>query len=143
LEEVIFSSDARGKYNNVLALWALEQGAPDVSVKFMNYAINQNFTDAALANAVALSEAGRLGEAVVAWDSLKSQGDTTQLAMAESSLRVLALPESFVNKFTDEEKYQYCRYRIDVHDSSTFNRVLLSIANEDLKVKTILDRTKR
>ncbi len=143
LEEVIFSSDTQGKYNNVLALWALEQNAPEAALKFLSFALSQNFPDAALTNAVALSEAGRLGEAIVAWDSLKSKSDTTQLQMAESILRVLALPESFANKFNDSEKYQFCRYRIDLTDSSLFNRVLGSIENSDLKVKAIIDRTKK
>lgn len=143
LEEVIFSSDTQGKYNNILALWALEQNAADVALKFLTYAINQNFAEAALTNAVALSEAGKLGEAIVAWDSLKSQGDTTQLAMAESSLRVLALSEEFVNKFTDADKYQYCRYRIDLSDSSAFNKVMMTIKNSDLRAKAIIDRTKK
>lgn len=143
LEEVIFYSDNQGKLNNILALWALEQGAPDVALKFLTYAINQNFTEAALTNAVVLSEAGKLGEAIVAWDSLKSQGDTTQLKMAESSLRVLALPNELIRKFSDEEKYQYCRYRIGAYDSSLFNQVMMSIKNDDLKAKAIIDRTRK
>jgi len=143
LEEVIFSSSSQGKYNNILALWALEQNAPEVALKFLTYAIDQNFPAAALTNAVALSEAGKLGEAIVAWDSLKSQGDTTQVTMAESSLRVLGLPDEFVNKFTDADKYQYCRYRIPLSDSSSFIKVMLSINDNDLKAKAIVDRTKK
>ncbi len=143
LEEVIFSSSSQGKYNNILALWALEQNAPEAALKFLTYAIDQNFPEAALTNAVALSEAGKLGEAIVAWDSLKSQGDTTQLAMAESSLRVLGLPERFVKNFTDADKYQYCRYRIPLSDSSTFIKVITTIKNNDLRAKGIIDRTKK
>ncbi len=143
LEEVIFLSNNRGKLNNILALWALDQRAPDVALKFSAFAVNQNFPEAALTNAVALAEAGRIGESVVAWDSLRSQGDTTQHAMAESSIRVLASPDQFVGKFTDEEKYQYCRYRIEPRDSMSFNRVLNSISNNDLKARTILDRTNK
>ncbi len=143
LEEVIFSSDKRGKYNNILALWALEQCAPDVSLKFLSFAISQNFPPADLTNAIALSEAGQLGEAVVAWDSLRSQGDTTQRKMAESSLRVLALPEQFLSKFSDAEKYQFCRYRINVYDTSSFYQVVMSIRSDDLKAKAIIDRTRR
>ncbi|MBK5279607.1 MAG: hypothetical protein JJE09_12165, partial [Bacteroidia bacterium] len=143
LEEVIFSSNKQGKLNNILALWALEQDAPDVALKYLTYAIDQKFADASLTNAIALSEAGKLGEAIVAWDSLKSQGDTTQLEMAESSLRVLALPEEFVSKFTDTDKYQYCRYRIEPYDSSSFLKVMMCIKNNDLRAKAILDRTRK
>ena len=63
--------------------------------------------------------------------------------MAESILRVLALPESFATKFNDAEKYQYCRYRISLKDSILFNRMLVSIENSDLKAKAIIDRTKK
>jgi hypothetical protein len=143
LEEVIFTSNTQGKYNAILALWALEQDAPDVALRFLTYVISQNFTAAALTNAIALSEAGQIGEAIVAWDSLKLHGDTTQLHMAENILRALALPEEFVGRFTDTDKYQYCRYRIDRDDSTHFIQVVTSIKSDDLKAKAIIDRTQK
>jgi hypothetical protein len=143
IQQVIIYSSNQGKYNNILALWALEQQAPETAVQYLAYALNQNFESALLSTAIAQSETHNIGLAVVAWDSVRRNGDSTHMKMAESMIRVLGLPSSMLSKLTEEEKYAYCRYRLSPADTIELKTVLSTIKNEDLKAKALLDASQK
>lgn len=143
LEGILFYSQTPGEYNHVLAQWCLEQSAPDKALEFLDYALSQHYERAALTNAVALAEASRNNEALVAWDTLKLAGDSAQLKLSESVKRVLAAPVNLVQQLTDAEKYQYTRYKIGLQDFTGFSRVLATIQQDDDKARAILDRSRK
>lgn len=143
IHQVIMYSSNQGKYNNILALWALEQGSAETAVEYLKYALNQNFESALLTIAIAQSETRNIAPALVAWDSVRRSGDSTHRPMAESMIRVLGIPPSLLPKLTEEEKYAYCRYRLSPGDTNTLKSVLSTIKNEDLKAKAILDASQK
>jgi hypothetical protein len=139
LQEVILRGSNAGANNETLALWALDQGKPDVALQHIQFALNQHSPQASLLQAVALAETGKLNVALIAWDTLRSQKDST----VESMKRVLAGPASWFKSFSDKEKYSYLRYRISLEDSAQFKVCLTQLTDEDLKARAILDRSKR
>ncbi|MEJ0033051.1 MAG: hypothetical protein WDO15_23100 [Bacteroidota bacterium] len=54
LEEVTVSSEHQGKYNNILAMWALENDEPQRAVVYADYAVTQGYKDAEATHAAAL-----------------------------------------------------------------------------------------
>lgn len=141
LQEASVYSDNQGRNNNTMALWALDQSAPDVSVDYVKYAVSQAYKDALLTQAIALSEVGRRPEAIILFDSLRSKPDLT--AVTESMIRVLAADRKLIDAFNDLEKYAYCRYRLNFSDSTEFELVLNQINDQDWKARAILDRSKK
>lgn len=142
LQNMIFSGTNQGRHNATLALWSLAQGKSEVALSYLQYAINQPSTNAALTNALALAETGRINEAIIAWDTLSRRKDSTIHWMAESMKRVLAAPVSWFKDFSEKEKYQFLRYRVPLEDSVQFELLIPQITNEDLKAKAILERSK-
>src|SRR5260221_4936444 len=63
------------KYYNALGLWAMEQGATENAVHFLDEALRLNWRVSYFNRAVALTEAGNFDEALTAWDSLRRSGD--------------------------------------------------------------------
>ncbi|NJN41967.1 MAG: hypothetical protein HC811_06835 [Flammeovirgaceae bacterium] len=143
LKEVIFTSDRQGKYNNTLALWALEQNAPELALRYLEYAIFQNFDPAALTKSVALSEAGMIPEAIISWDFIRKGGDTTLVSLAERMMRILAVSNNLVHQLDDEEKYLYCRYRLKPSDSLQLLQIVSTITDNNYKAKTLLELSQK
>ena len=143
LEEVAIFSQSQGKYNNTLALWALEQENPLSAITFLNYALRQDYDEANITLAIALSLAGRTGEAITTWDSLKRSPDSTLRPVAQQMINALAAPSSLVGQLSDNEKYLYCLYRIRPPDTLQFNQVINQMNNEDIKARAILDMGKK
>ncbi|MEI9918004.1 MAG: hypothetical protein WDO14_04290 [Bacteroidota bacterium] len=129
LEEVTVTSQRQGKYNNTLSMWALENDEPQRAVSYAEYAVKQDYAPAKLTHAVALTEARRLNEARVEWDSLRSSGDSVLAVQLYNSLS-----KSFRN---DEELYGYARYVLTASDSNVLPA--LHFSDENLKAKTILE----
>jgi hypothetical protein len=143
LREVIAKGYNQGAHNTTLAMWSLEQGKPDVALTHIGFAINQRSTQAILANAVAIAEAGKIEEAVIAWDTLRTRKDSIIHQLAESMVLALACPPSWFQDLKEKEKYLYLRYRVPIEDSVGFEKLLKEIPNEDLRAKAILDRSKK
>lgn len=143
LEKVVFYSSNQGKYNNILGLWAMEQGEPEVAIPYLSYALNQNHVQAIQTMAIATTEAGNINPSIVLWDSLKRSGDSIQSNLSNSIIRVLTASPTMVNQFNDADKYTYCRYRISSTDTLQFSKILTTIQNEDYKAKAILDFSKK
>ena len=141
MQEATVYSYNQGRNNNTMALWALDQSVPDVALEYLKYALNQNYKDAVLTQAIALTEVGRRAEAIILFDSLRSQPDLTVLA--ESMIRVLAADKNLVDAFNDLEKYAYCRYRLSYADSVEFESVVNKISVPDWQARAILDRSRK
>jgi hypothetical protein len=143
LEKIIFSSNNQGKYNNILALWALEQEEPRAAIPYLEFSINQGYNPAHYTLAVATAEAESLNPSLILWDSLRKSNDSVQLALSNSMMRVLTVTPAFVSKLNDADKYAYCRYRISAADTAEFLQQLNTIQNDDYKAKAILDFSKK
>jgi len=140
LEKAVFTGEDKGRHNNMLALWMLEQGAPEVAVRYNDFAVQQEFKDAALTRAVLLAEAGRIGESIIAWDTLGRKGNSAIQFLSDLSKRALGVQTGLFDNLSDEERYAFFRYRLKPGDSVLFKTLINKISNNDLKVKAIYDR---
>lgn len=143
MKQIIFVSDHPGKYNNILALWSLEQKVPDQAKLYLNYSIGQDYKPANLTKAVALSEARDIQQAILQWDMVRTGGDSTLPFLAEKMIRVLAVTDNLINKLNDEEKYLFCRYRLKASDSLRLKQIITSIENNNYKAKAFFDFSER
>lgn len=143
LKQVTINASEKGRFNNTLALWSLEQNAPEVAIEFLRYTTFSDFKDAGPTSAVAFSEASR-DEAPGLWDSLRRHHeDTTIQQIAASMTRVLSIGANQATALTDEEKALFCKYRIETFDTATFVRLANSITDSNIRARTFVNRTKK
>jgi hypothetical protein len=142
-EQVYLSQSYQGKFNYIMGLWALEQGSPENAATYFNYADTYAYKDAPFYHAIAFTEAGRINEANIAWDSVAIRGDENQKLIASTLKRILALPAGEARTLNDAEKYQFCRYRIPPNDSLLFNRLYPTFQNENYKAQALLDFSRK
>jgi hypothetical protein len=143
MQEATVVSSQQGRGNTNMALWALDQSAPAVAVTYMQFAMSQGYNSALLTQAIAFAEAGKIGEAIMLFDSLKRSSPQVQNSSVESILRILAVNKKLVKDLSDLEKYAYCRYRLGYADSLEFENVASTIADPDWHARAILDRSKK
>ncbi len=143
LEEVTIASQNQDKYNTILAMWGLENRAPMDAASFIDYVFISKYSDALPVAALTLTEAGRTTEALVRWDSLKSETDSSYYQYALQMTHALRATSDLLNNLTDEELFLYCNYRIPLSDTIRFNKTLRIIENEELKARAILDRSQK
>jgi hypothetical protein len=141
MQEATIYTSAQGRNNNTMALWSLDQMAPTEAAKYAEYAFSQGYPGSLLTHAIALTESGRIGEAIMAWDSVRKSSSLA--ASADAMVRVLAVQKNMISALSDMEKYAYCRYRLGYADSVQFNSILASITDTDWKARTIFDRSKK
>lgn len=143
MSELAYTTQShKGKYNYVMGLWALEQGNPALAADFFNYAIEANYKDGKLYKAIALSEAGKINEAVLAWDTVANTSEEAkQIAVNMEKILFMKFPGASL--LTDPEKYQFCRYRLLPHDTIFFDRIITSFSDDNYKAQALLDMTKR
>jgi hypothetical protein len=137
------TQDYRGKYNYIMGLWAMEQESPSAAVDYFTHAVNANYKDAKLYNAVALTELGRINEALIAWDSASVRASEGAVEMAKQIKYILTLPVSQAVSLEDPQKYQFCRYRLSVNDTIEFSRLVSTFEFPDYKGQSLLDMAKK
>lgn len=140
--EIAYKS-GRGKYFTLLGTWALEQNNPQIAANYFEIAKDKRQPKALFYEALANTESDSLSKAVVAWDSLSRGADTTLVAGSKKILKVLNFPSAQILALSDDDKYEFCRYKISVSDTATFWRIVQSINTEELKARAILDRSKK
>ncbi len=140
-ELAAFSHSYTGKFNYIMGLWSLEQGNPELAASYFDYAIEYGFKNANFYKAISLSEAQWMNEALIAWDTVAQSGDANQAEIATRMKRILNATNTI--GFNDSEKYQYCRYKLDVNDSLRFKNILSEIENVNYKAKALLDKTQQ
>lgn len=138
LEEVAIFSNEPGRYNNILALWSLEQQDISEAITFTDFALQQSNEDALLTSALARSLSGQINYALIQWDSLKRHGDSTLHSFIESNINALAIQSNLASRLSDTEKYLFTQYRIDPLDTVQLNSLLAQIENEELRARAIL-----
>ncbi len=142
-EQVFLSQSYQGNFNYIMGLWALEQDNPDKASTFFTYADTQDFREARFYNAIALTEAGRRGAALAAWDSVARTGSEAHQIIAASIRKILTQPESETTLLGDAEKYQFCRYRISFSDTTLFNRISDTFRDSNYKALALLDMSRK
>jgi hypothetical protein len=138
-ELAYISQSHHGKFNYIMGLWALEQQNPELAASYFMFADTYDYKEARFYHAIALSEAGRIGEALVAWDSLALRTTGEQQAIAIQMRKILSLPTSEATSLDDVEKYQFCRYRIGLRDSLAFNRIADTFEDVNYKAQALLE----
>lgn len=132
-----------GKYNYILGLWALEQGSPRKAHSYFAHAVNANYKEAKLYDAIALTEAGDLTAAMIAWDTVAASDDEASRRMASRLKQVLSSRPDEVLTFSDGDKYQYARYRLSVSDTMYFSRLVNTFENQNYKAQALVDMSKK
>lgn len=136
------TQDYRGKYNYIMGLWSLEQENPEVAIEYFRHAVGADHKEAKLYNAIALTEAGRVFEALIAWDTVSAR-ELGATQMANEIKNILTLPASQAASLSDPQKYQYLRYRLGVNDTTEFIRLTNTFEFPDYKAQSLLDMAKK
>ncbi len=142
VREIAYSSGS-GKYFNLLGIWLLEQGNSATAARYFKVANEKSIPLAALHEALAWTEADSLNRAIPLWQELAQLKDTVVAQQAALYLRIITNTTKEILTQSDQEKYAFCKYRISLNDSSTFNQVLPSISTENIRARAILDRSKK
>ncbi|SKC89024.1 tetratricopeptide repeat protein [Ohtaekwangia koreensis] len=138
-EQLYLGQANQGKYNYIMGLWALEQANPAVAADYFSYADTYDYKDARFYHAIALTEASRIPDALVAWDTVAAGKDEAQQKIATRIRKILTLSTQEAISLTDAEKYQFCRYRISLRDSIVFDRLVNTFQNANYKAQALLD----
>lgn len=133
----------RGKYNYIMGLWALEQGSPEIAHTSFAYAVEADYKRGKLYDAIALTEAGHLQEALAAWDTVLRSDDEAERAIAASMREVLTLTPAEVLTADDARKYQYTRYILAANDTAYFSKLSNTFDNANYKAQALLDMSKK
>jgi len=132
----------KGKFNYVMGLWSLEQRNPTRAVSDFTYAVEGNYKEAKLYQAIALSEAGETLKAMVAWDTVRrSVPAASQIAASMQQVLSVGVSESI--SLPDPLKYQFCRYRLHVKDTVLFDKMFPTFSSDDYRAQALLDMTTR
>jgi hypothetical protein len=142
-EQVFLSQAYQGKFNYIMGLWALEQGNPEMASRYFTYAGTYDYKHARFYNAIALTEARFVDDALMAWDSVLKYDSESEKLIAARIKFILTLPADRAKELRDAEKYQFCRYRVDLRDSVTFERVANAFENANYKAQALLDLSRR
>lgn len=144
LAELVYIDQAnKGKYNYIMGLWALEQGNPDLASSYFAYAETGEYKRAKFYNAIALTEASRIDEALQAWDVVLASTDEGEREVALRMKKILSVSPDDPRLLTDGEKYQFCRYRIGLSDSLMFNKLINTFDNTDYQAQALLDLSRK
>lgn len=138
-ELAYITQDYKGKYNYIMGLWALEQNNPQIASSYFMHAETADYKDARFYNAISLTEAGNIYEAVAVWDSISRKGDENEKEIALRMQKILSVTSSQAIQLKDAEKYQYCRYKIGLADTAFFQRVTNTFDNANYKAQALLD----
>ncbi len=139
-----------GYYNNVLGLWALQQQAPAVAMRYFKKAAQSSFEDAAFREAISLTEATATGVAPdwssvrTVWQHLLSDSVETSEGVklvAQDMLKVLdqqALSQ-YITQEDDAFRYLFLRYRGGELEESSISNVLEAFKDPNYKVLALHD----
>jgi len=142
-EQVFLSQQYQGKFNYIMGLWALEQQNPELANSYFTFADTYAYKDARFYSAIALTEARRIPEALAAWDTVMNARDVNRQAIAVQMKTILSASLPEILSGSDAYKYQYCRYRIGLGDSTDFNRIANTFDNPNYKAQALLDLSRR
>jgi hypothetical protein len=142
-EIAFITQSLQGKFNYTMGLWALEQGNPTLAVRCFAFSVEKNYKEAKTYNAIALAEAGMKEEALDAAHTLLESDNLNDREIGKQLKNILTIPVKDVLKQADLQKYQYCRYRIGLHDSIEFNRIVPTLENANYQALILLEMAQR
>ncbi|GCC51610.1 hypothetical protein SanaruYs_18370 [Chryseotalea sanaruensis] len=137
------SASNQGKYNFVIGLWLLEQGDPEAAALAFRYAFNYNYKDAQFYMAIAETESGNLGDALILWEKLLSAADEGERSLANTITQVLSMNLQEAIKSTDAIKYQYSRYRLSTRDTTMLTVLVNSMEEANYKAQSLTEMAVR
>lgn len=144
LSTLSYQSQAyEGKYNYIMGLWALEQGNPQVASSYFSQAETADYKHAKFYNAIALTEAQKVNEAIIAWNVVQETEEPAIQSLATQLKRILTYTPTEALALTDNEKYQFCRYRVGLRDTVLFKKLANSFTNPNYKAQALLDIAQR
>lgn len=132
----------QGKYNYIMGLWALDQENPGIALDYFTHSVEADYKQAKLYNAIALTEAGRTERALIAWDSVASRS-SAEKEIATRIKNILTLTYTQALALGDEDKYQFCRYNVSLHDTTNFLRIVNTFHDANYKAQALLDMAKK
>lgn len=142
-EVAYITQSLQGKFNYTMGLWALEQGNPQLAVSCFAYSVEQDYKDAKTYNAIALAEARKEEQAREAAAALLESRNLSDREIGRQLRKIYATTTTEVLTQTDLEKYQYCRYRLSLTDSTLFTKIVNTIDNPNYKALIILEMAQR
>lgn len=142
-EVAYVTQSLQGKFNYTMGLWALEQGNPQLAVSCFAYSVEQDYKDAKTYNAIALAEARKEEQAREAAAVLLESRNLSDREIGRQLRKIYATTTTEVLTQTDLEKYQYCRYRLSLTDSTLFTKIINTIDNPNYKALIILEMAQR
>lgn len=128
-----------GKYHQVLGVWSLEQHNALMAYDYFEKAQERRWSNAEFSRAIALADADSNKLAQEAWEKIKARGDSASFYLADGMLNVLRATPNRAMQFTDEDKYRYCRYTLSMFDARSFELIVNSMTDEELKAKALYD----
>lgn len=120
----------RGYCYHLMGVMSLEQGAAMKSAEFFESAAADNYPDADINQAIALSEAGNWQQAGLKWILL--EGNDTASPIAASMLYLIET-KATGDLTTDQQRYQYARWFGRQLSESGQDELLGAFENENLK----------
>lgn len=142
-EVAYVTQSLQGKFNYTMGLWALEHGNPQLAVSCFAYSVEQDYKDAKTYNAIALAEARKEEQAREAAAALLESRNLSDREIGRQLRKIYATTTTEVLTQTDLEKYQYCRYRLSLTDSTLFTKIINTIDNPNYKALIILEMAQR
>lgn len=137
------SASNQGKYNHIIGLWLLEQGNPEAAAIAFRYAMNYNYKDALFYLAIAETENRNLSVALPLWDSLRRAPNEGERQLANTLIPVLSMNRQQALQSSDPVKYQYCRYRFNTSDTSSFDAMVSSIQEPAYRAQALTEMALR
>jgi Flp pilus assembly protein TadD len=137
------SQSMQGKYNYILGLWAMEQGAPEQAVSHFSNAVETDYKEARYYQAIALAEAGFSREALDAGQMLLNHPDSSVREVGMQLQKILSVPVSALASLSDLERYQFFRYRITSRDTLLFNQLVNRFADPEYRALACYEMSQR
>jgi hypothetical protein len=142
-ELAYLSQSHQGKFNYIMGLWALEQRSPATAASYFSHAETAEYKQAKFYRAIAFTEAGNVNEAVIAWDTVIASGEQPLKDLGTNIKKILLATPAQAMSFNDPDKYQFCRYRLSISDTATFDKLVRSLTNDNYKAQALLDMSTR
>jgi hypothetical protein len=91
---------------------------------------------------LATTEADSIAKAIPLWEMV-ARGTDSLLSRKAKKMLALLQSKSISDNASDTEKYNFCRYKVLLTDSLQFLKIVGTISSEDLRVRALLDRSKK
>ncbi|MEM9297860.1 MAG: tetratricopeptide repeat protein [Bacteroidota bacterium] len=132
-----------GKFFNLIGTWALDQEASDVAAQYFEWAENKDWSEASFNKAIALSENGRIAEAVESWEQIEKSRDKEAQEIARTMSTILTMDLSNFNQLADYQKYLVIRYRLLSSDITICKNLASTISDMNYRAQAYLDMCKK